>query len=130
MHSSNPSKSPGIGPVPPAPEVVKQAEALSDILPELLANQEANEPDYIDTLPRNVQRRIQALKKLQFQYNEVEGEFMKEISRLEQQYQDKFHPILQKRSAIITGKVEPTDEEVRMLLFTMITLFFYSIYKL
>ena len=109
------SRSPGIGPVPPAPEAVKQAEAISDIIPDLMANQEASQQDYIDTLPRNVQRRIQALKKLQFQYNEVEAEFMKEISRLEQQYQEKFHPILHKRSEIICGKVEPTDEEVTTL---------------
>lgn len=119
MQSNNISKSPGIGPVPPAPEAVKQAEAISDIIPDLLADQAANELDYIDTLPRNVQRRIQALKKLQFQYNEVEAEFMKEISRLEQQYQDKFHPIYHKRSAIIAGKVEPTDEEVRSFYFCL-----------
>ena len=108
------TKSPGIGPVPPGPEQVKQAEAISDILPELHADQNG-ELDYIDTLPRNVQRRIQALKKLQFQYNEIEAEFLREVSRLEQQFQDRFQPFLQKRSDIVAGSIEPKNDEVGLI---------------
>jgi len=41
----------------------------------------------------------------------IEIEFQKEIHELEQKYTSKFNPIFDKRQQILTGTVEPTDEE-------------------
>jgi hypothetical protein len=43
----------------------------------------------------------------------LESEFQEEVLQLEKKYFAKFTPLYEKRSEIINGKVEPTDEEVK-----------------
>lgn len=66
---------------------------------------------YIQSLPKSVKRRIKALKKLQFDSSKIEGDFYKEVHELECKYAAKYTPLFEKRSKVVTGVVEPTDEE-------------------
>lgn len=66
-----------------------------------------NEP-----LPASVQRRVNGLKYLQSKHTELEGEFQKEILALEKKYLELYRPLYNKRAEVISGKYEPTEEEV------------------
>lgn len=69
---------------------------------------------YFDTLPKVVQRRVRALRNLDREYEKIEEEFEKELKELELKYhKERFTPLFQKRTDIVTGKVEPTDEEAK-----------------
>ncbi|EDV20199.1 uncharacterized protein TRIADDRAFT_32481 [Trichoplax adhaerens] len=63
------------------------------------------------SLPAPVKRRIKALKKLQLQYLELEGNFYERVHRLECEFMAEFNKITAKRKDIVNGSVEPTDEE-------------------
>ncbi|XP_005170732.1 nucleosome assembly protein 1-like 4a isoform X1 [Danio rerio] len=62
-------------------------------------------------LPKNVKRRVYALKRLQLQSGNIEAKFYEEVHELERKYAGLYQPILDKRREIVTGAVEPTDEE-------------------
>lgn len=66
---------------------------------------------YVKTLPAIVQRRIKALKKIQFDTTTIEAEFFKEVHALECKYQVRYEPLFEKRATITKGDYEPTDEE-------------------
>ncbi|KAK3727641.1 hypothetical protein RRG08_032601 [Elysia crispata] len=66
---------------------------------------------YIQSLPKEVKRRIKALKKLQNEVINVEAEFYKEVNALELKYAPKYSQLFDKRKDILNAKVEPTDEE-------------------
>jgi len=66
---------------------------------------------YIQSLPKEVQRRIKALKKLQNDIINVEAEFYKEVSQLESKYASKYTELFEKRKVISTGTYEPNDDE-------------------
>ena len=66
---------------------------------------------YLESLPDPVQARVRALRKYQLEYNELEAEFMRRICMLENEYRSKFDEVLQKRSAVVLGLMEPSDED-------------------
>ncbi|XP_059168530.1 nucleosome assembly protein 1-like 1 isoform X2 [Physella acuta] len=66
---------------------------------------------YIQSLPKEVKRRIKALKKLQNEVINVEAEFYKEVNALELKYAPKYSQLFEKRKEILTASREPTDEE-------------------
>ena len=56
------------------------------------------------SLPKSVQRRIKALKKLQFESTKIEAEFYEEIHQLECKYAARYAPIYEKvRKALVTA---------------------------
>lgn len=67
---------------------------------------------YIDSLPASVKRRINGLKYLQSQHAELEGKFQEEVLALEKKYLELYKPLYNKRAEVISGRYEPTDEEV------------------
>jgi len=67
---------------------------------------------YFETLPKTVQRRISALKKLQNEKGDLDKEYEKELSALEEKYRKKFEPLYEKRAAFVAGSVEPTDADL------------------
>ncbi|KAG0166619.1 hypothetical protein DFQ28_003032 [Apophysomyces sp. BC1034] len=67
---------------------------------------------YIDSLPTAVKRRINGLKFLQSKHSELENQFQEEVLALEKKYLELYRPLYGKRSDVINGKYEPTDEEV------------------
>lgn len=67
---------------------------------------------YIESLPTAVRRRVAGLKGVQKQHSKLEAEFQEEVLELEKKYFAKFTPLYSKRSKIVNGEIEPTDEEV------------------
>ncbi|POS83279.1 putative nucleosome assembly protein [Erysiphe pulchra] len=67
---------------------------------------------YIESLPTAVRRRVAGLKGVQKQHSKLEAEFQEEVLELEKKYFAKFTPLYSKRSKIVNGEIEPTEEEV------------------
>ncbi|KAI9487717.1 MAG: nucleosome assembly protein-domain-containing protein [Benjaminiella poitrasii] len=67
-----------------------------------------------EPLPASVQRRINGLKYLQSKHSELEGKFQMELLALEKKYSELYRPYYEKRAEIITGKYEPSEEEVAL----------------
>ncbi|EIW67379.1 hypothetical protein TREMEDRAFT_40518 [Tremella mesenterica DSM 1558] len=67
---------------------------------------------YLESLPPAVRRRIDGLVGVQQKHSVIEGEFQMAILDLEKKFLEKFKPLYERRVEIITGKAEPTDEEV------------------
>jgi hypothetical protein len=63
-----------------------------------------------------VRKRLGALKNLQKQTLQLEGQFHREVYDLESKFQGKHDEIYKKRSEIINGLYEPTDEECMTLI--------------
>ncbi|KAJ3050325.1 hypothetical protein HK097_008707 [Rhizophlyctis rosea] len=66
---------------------------------------------YVESLPAEVQRRLNALKNLQDKHTAIEAKFREEILALEKKYLTQYQPLYEKRAEIVTGKTEPSDEE-------------------
>jgi len=66
---------------------------------------------YIQSLPKEVKRRIKALKKIQNETINIEAEFYKEVNLLEQKYAPKYTALFEKRKEVSCAIREPTDEE-------------------
>lgn len=58
-----------------------------------------------------MKKRIKALKRLQFQTQELESQFYLDVQQLEAKYQKLYQPLYDVRRDIISGSREPTDEE-------------------
>ncbi|KAI1106111.1 NAP-domain-containing protein [Jackrogersella minutella] len=69
---------------------------------------------YIESLPPVVRRRVAGLKGIQKDHSKLEAEFQEEVLQLEKKYFAKFTPLYEKRAAIVNGKEEPTDEQVKV----------------
>ncbi|XP_030646140.1 nucleosome assembly protein 1-like 4a isoform X2 [Chanos chanos] len=62
-------------------------------------------------LPKSVKRRVHALKRLQLQCANIEAKFYEEVHELERKYAALYQPLYDKRRDVVSGAVEPTDEE-------------------
>lgn len=62
-------------------------------------------------LPASVKRRIKALKQLQLVTTDIEAKFYEEVHALECTYYKLCVPLYEKRSEIVSGIYEPTDEQ-------------------
>jgi len=65
----------------------------------------------LEALPLEITRRVNALKNLQLQHAQLQIRFEKEVLALEQKYVALHQPLYQKRSTIVTGDYEPTEQE-------------------
>jgi nucleosome assembly protein 1-like 1 len=68
---------------------------------------------YVESLPASVRRRVAGLKGIQKEHAKYEAEFQEEVLLLEKKYFAKFTPLYQKRAAIVNGKAEPSDDEIK-----------------
>ncbi|KAL2178934.1 uncharacterized protein P884DRAFT_196332 [Thermothelomyces heterothallicus CBS 202.75] len=68
---------------------------------------------YIESLPAEVKRRVAGLKGIQKEHSKLEAEFQEEVLQLEKKYFAKFTPLYEQRAAIVNGKTEPTEEQVK-----------------
>ncbi|KAI6657728.1 Nucleosome assembly protein 1-like 1 isoform X1 [Oopsacas minuta] len=66
---------------------------------------------YLESLPDSVKARVRALRKYQLEYFQLEAEFMRKICTLENEYRSKFDEVFQRRSAVVLGVMEPSDED-------------------
>lgn len=69
---------------------------------------------YIESLPISVRRRVAGLKGIQKEHAKLESQFQEEVLELEKKYFAKFTPLYQRRSTIVNGAAEPTDNEVEV----------------
>ena len=67
---------------------------------------------YVESLPAPIRRRVTGLKGIQKDHAKLEAEFQEEVLQLEKKYFAKFTPLYEKRSKIVNGQTEPTEEEV------------------
>lgn len=65
----------------------------------------------MQNLPAPVKRRIKALKQLQLVTTNIEAKFYEEVHALECAYYKMCAPLYEKRSEIVSGVYEPTDEQ-------------------
>ena len=68
---------------------------------------------YIENLPVTVRRRVAGLKGVQKDHAKLEAQFQEEVLQLEKKFFAKFSPLYQKRAAIVNGKSEPSEEEIK-----------------
>uniref|UniRef100_A0A6I8NNE4 Nucleosome assembly protein 1 like 4 n=1 Tax=Ornithorhynchus anatinus TaxID=9258 RepID=A0A6I8NNE4_ORNAN len=93
-----------------ADQVMQNPQALA-ALQERLDGTAHTPSSYIETLPRAVKRRIDALKQLQVKCAHIEARFYEEVHDLERKYAAFYQPLFDKRRDFVTGDVEPTDAE-------------------
>ena len=67
---------------------------------------------YVESLPAPVRKRVAGLKGVQKEHAKLEAEFQEEVLALEKRFFAKFTPLYEKRSKIVNGQSEPTEEEV------------------
>ncbi|XP_066524252.1 nucleosome assembly protein 1-like 4a isoform X1 [Hoplias malabaricus] len=89
------------------PEIISQAESCCTVPNIQMLCRIPN----IGALPKAVKRRVYALKRLQLQSAHTEAKFYEEVHELERKYAGLYQPIFEKRREVVSGAVEPTDEE-------------------
>ncbi|CAI5447190.1 unnamed protein product [Caenorhabditis angaria] len=67
--------------------------------------------ELLGALPKNVKRRVCALKKVQLASIDVEAKFYERVHALELEFEALFKPLNEQRKQIVTGEKEPTDAE-------------------
>ncbi|ODQ64960.1 NAP-domain-containing protein [Nadsonia fulvescens var. elongata DSM 6958] len=67
---------------------------------------------YIESLPKAVKKRITGLKGLQRDQFELETQFQQELAQLEKKFLALYQPLYEKRSQVIKGDVEPTEQDL------------------
>ncbi|XP_015281382.1 PREDICTED: nucleosome assembly protein 1-like 4 [Gekko japonicus] len=93
-----------------ADQVMQNPQVLA-ALQERLDNAPHTPSSYIETLPKAVKRRIDALKQLQVKCAHIEAKFYEEVHDLERKYAALYQPLFDKRRDFITGAAEQTDAE-------------------
>ncbi|BGP55922.1 histone chaperone [Rhodotorula sphaerocarpa] len=68
---------------------------------------------YVESLPSAIQYRMTALKGVQRDHSKLEAEFQREIFELEKRFADKYKPLYERRRALIEGKAEPSEDEIK-----------------
>ncbi|KAJ2826096.1 histone chaperone, partial [Coemansia erecta] len=66
---------------------------------------------YIESLPKAVRERVDGLRFLQQQHTDIDKQLHLEIFELEKKYSKLYAPLYARRSEIVQGAAEPTDEE-------------------
>ncbi len=67
---------------------------------------------YVESLPAPVRKRVAGLKGVQKEHSKLEAEFQEEVLQLEKKFFAKFTPLYEKRSKIVNGKAEPSEQEI------------------
>ena len=67
--------------------------------------------DHLKTLPTPVKRRLRALENLHKTFGDLERQYRDELDSLERKYSAMYAPLFDRRSAIVKGEAEPSDDE-------------------
>lgn len=67
---------------------------------------------YIESLPDNIKNRVKSLRKLQYDFTKMEAEFYQEVHELEKKYHERHQSLYEKRQTILSGKYEPSGDEI------------------
>lgn len=68
---------------------------------------------YVESLPAPVRKRVAGLKGIQKEHSKLEAQFQEEVLALEKKFFAKYVPLYEKRSQIINGSTEPSEEEIQ-----------------
>ncbi|KAM4017080.1 nucleosome assembly protein 1-like 4 isoform 2-T2 [Anomaloglossus baeobatrachus] len=93
-----------------ADQIMQNPQVLA-ALQERLDSVSQTPSSYIETLPKAVKRRINALKQLQEKCAHIEAKFYEEVHELERKYAALYYPLFEKRRQVVSGAEEPTDAE-------------------
>jgi len=66
---------------------------------------------HLSSLSPAEKKRVNALKNIQVKHNELMRQFHKEVLSLEKRYLELYSPLYTKRSDIVNGRYQPTEEE-------------------
>jgi len=69
--------------------------------------------EFVAGLPDGVRQNVLALQALQQEYQDVFLKYVEERTKIEQKYNEKNQPLYQRRSKIVSGEEEPTEDEIR-----------------
>ncbi|CAN7047630.1 unnamed protein product [Brassica rapa subsp. trilocularis] len=88
---------------------------LVNALKDKLQNLAGQHSDVLENLTPAVRKRVEVLRKIQNQHDEIEAKFFEERAALEAKYQKLYQPFYTKRCEIVTGvvEVEGLPEEVK-----------------
>jgi len=95
----------------PAIDLKGQEAALLPFLQKKMNKLVGTSSGYFESLPKSVRDRVNGLKCLHKQKEDLETLKKKETDAIDQKYQALFKPLFDRRTAIITGSQEPTAEE-------------------
>ncbi|KAL2480136.1 Nucleosome assembly protein 1-2 [Abeliophyllum distichum] len=88
---------------------------LVNVLKNKLQDLTGKHSDVLENLSPNVKKRVDVLRNIQTQHDELEAKFFEERAALEAKYQKLYQPLYAKRFAIVNGAVEvegaATDSE-------------------
>ncbi|XP_062017115.1 probable disease resistance protein At4g27220 [Rosa rugosa] len=62
--------------------------------------------DILESLPQNIRKRVEVIREIQRQHDELQTKFFKERAALEAKYQKLYQPLFRKRYMIVNGVVE------------------------
>ncbi|GAB4842592.1 Nucleosome assembly protein 1.1 [Ancistrocladus abbreviatus] len=79
---------------------------LVNALKSKLQNLAGQHTDILETLSPNVRKRVEVLRELQSQHDELEAKFLEERAALEAKYQKLYEPLYTKRYEIVNGVVD------------------------
>jgi len=88
-----------------------QDPALMEMMQQKLAGLEGAKSEFFASLPKHIKNRVYALRNIQREYMNVEADFYSKINDLEKEFEAKYQPLFERRSAILAGNHEPTEEE-------------------
>lgn len=71
-----------------------------------------NTSEYIESLPLQVKKRVEALQKLQGKHKELETNYFEEKAAVEAKYQKLYEPLYKKRYDIVNGVVDVEDAKM------------------
>ncbi|KAJ1900757.1 histone chaperone [Kickxella alabastrina] len=66
---------------------------------------------YVESLPKVVRERVDSLRYLQQQHVAIDKQMHLEIYELEKKFSQLYAPLYERRTAIVAGQAEPTEEE-------------------
>jgi len=83
------------------------------LVPQLNGGAELDSLTLMNFLPKCMKKRINALKNIQVNCEQLEAKFYEEAHALEMKYAELFKPHYDKRKAIVNCEYEPTKEEIK-----------------
>ncbi|TMW94801.1 hypothetical protein EJD97_009782 [Solanum chilense] len=67
---------------------------------------------FLDKFPKNIRMRVDVLREIQSQYNELEAQYIEEKAALEAKFHKLYEPLYNKRCEIVNGVGEAGDESI------------------
>ena len=80
------------------------------------SDDDAESTEAVPIFPENIQKRINALKTIHMDIQKVEQEMHQKLFLIEAEFHKKLAPLLSKRSEIVLGSRDPTEEESKFKL--------------